>query len=182
MRFVVGCLLLAACSGDDQKNCTVGDLTLAPVIDLYYRGVDGTSKAMQAMDAVPLEQPEQGGYVFYVEPHIHNMDACSVQLTTTLTDMANNSIVVFESRTSTLAPDGTGAAVPINSENDGLVAACPQGQLDRNINDNTYLLTVLAVDPKNRMATASLQVVPTCADSLCTCQCKSTYRLGDPCP
>lgn len=186
MRFVVWWSLFAACSGGaasmDAKNCTVGDLTLAPEIELYYLGVDGTSKVMQPMDSVPLEQPIQGGYVFYVEPHLRNMDACHVQLTTSLTDVVSNAIVVFEARTSTLTVDATGFAVPVNAENDGLVAACPQSQLSRNINDNAYLLQVVALDPNGRQAQASIQVVPTCSEAFCTCQCNSGYKLGDSCP
>ena len=177
MRLALALIALGACS-DPPKDCTVGDLAMAPEIQLFYDG----GAMVQAMDAVPLKQPIQGGWVFYVEPHIRNMDACHVQLTTSLTDTASNQVVVFESRTATLTPGDTGFAVPINEENDGLVAACPQGQLSRNINDNAYLLQVVALDPEGRQAQASIQVVPTCSEAFCTCQCNSGYKLGDSCP
>jgi hypothetical protein len=182
MRLVLSSLLVA-CSGGgatpDAKDCTVGDLSMAPEIQLFF---DGIPMMFQPMDPVPLEQPIQGGWVFYVEPHIRNMEACHVQLTTSLTDTVSNSVVVFESRTATLSLDGTGWAVPINEENDGLVAACPQSQLSRNLDGQPYLLQVVAMDPGGRQAQASVQLVPTCSESFCTCQCDASYKLGDSCP
>src|SRR5450432_409665 len=123
MRVALCSVLLAACSGGggaqpDAKDCTVGDLSLAPTIELYYVTVGGTSAVMVPMGNVPLTQPIQGGYVFYVEPHLQNIDSCSVQLSTSLRDATSNNLVTFESRTISMVVD-QGWAVPTNDQNDG---------------------------------------------------------------
>ena len=187
MRIALCSVLLAACSGGaaappDAKDCTVGDLSLDPEIELFYVTVGGDSAAMVPMGDVPLMQPIQGGYIFYVEPHLRNIDGCSIQVTTSLRDAASNNLVTFESRTISTAVDDQGWAVPTNEQNYGEVAACPQVQLDHNLYDQPYIVDLVAEDPEHRQAHSSVQVTPTCSEAFCYCQCNATYKLGDPCP
>ncbi|HEY0255491.1 MAG TPA: hypothetical protein VGC41_28375 [Kofleriaceae bacterium] len=180
--------LAAACSGDDtttpdaRKSCPTGDLGAAPQIELYQDTGTGSGAMIQAMDSVPLIQPPQGGWVFYVVPRISNMDACGIQLATSLVDTVSGQVVVFESRPSTLMDDGNGWAVAINEGSYGLVAACPQVTPSRDLDNETYTLTVTATDTAGRMATTSIPITPTCSDSFCTCQCAKDYQLGQVCP
>ena len=177
IAFAGGCWI--GCSSP-AKVCTISMAGGAPTLQLFHTNAAGDEVNTQSMDEVPMEQPPQGGWVFYVIPHATNMD-CQVQLTTSLTDTCSNQVVVFESRPVVLEDDGTGWGVPINTSNDGLVAACPQSAITRNLYDVPYLLDVVAEDKDGHRAEVSVQVVPTCSDPYCRCQCDRTYQLGDTC-
>ncbi|MDB4956882.1 MAG: hypothetical protein JWO36_4451 [Myxococcales bacterium] len=192
MQLDHGCLmafavLSAACSGpsmtpqDAPKSCPIGDLTSTPEIELFQIGTDGTYVVIKPMDTIPLLQPPQGGWVFYIAAHARNVDGCQLQLKTSLQDVCTNQVVTLESRAIVLEDDGTGWGVPINQSNDGLVAACPQIGLSRDLTGEPYLLRVVVTDSGGRHAEASVQVVPVCSDPYCLCQCGQNYHLGDNC-
>jgi hypothetical protein len=164
----------------DARSCPVGDLGAAPELELFHNDPANPMK-IASMDSIALEQPPQGGWVFYVEPHARNMDVCGLALTTSLTDTCTHTIVVLETRPVSLEDDGTGWGVPRNIAGDGLVAACPQAMPTRDLDGQPYVLDVVATDRDGRTAKASIEIVPNCSDPFCTCQCSRSYRLGDSC-
>jgi hypothetical protein len=177
----VTCIL--GCSGGaaDTNACPVGDLGAAAELELFHQDDRGTAVPTQAMDAVELVQPPQGGWVFYVIPHVRNMNGCELQLSTSLIDTISHQIIVFESRPVSLTDEGTGWGEPANVSGDGLVAACPQAMAMRDLDENPYTLDVVALDGAGRRAESMVDVVPTCSDPFCRCQCDHLYHLGDNC-
>ncbi|HEY4178826.1 MAG TPA: hypothetical protein VGM90_18395 [Kofleriaceae bacterium] len=172
---------LSACSGGDGKDCPLGDLSAPPEMQLFQHVGVGEPVALQPMDSIALEQPPQGGWVFYIVPHVSNLDGCGLQLETSLIDTVSQQIVVFESRPVTLADDGTGVGVPLDVSGEGLVAACPQAMPSRDLFGVPYTLHVVATDVHGQSAEAKVDIVPMCSDPYCTCQCSASYHLGDDC-
>jgi hypothetical protein len=134
--------------------------------------------------AVPLEQPPQGGYVIYTTVKLRNVWEGSVTFRGRVRDVDSGNVVAFDGRSAniTLGADGWGAPDAIYADVTN-VNPCPDFGV-KDIQRGNWLLEVIAVDSQGRMATASQPVVPECMQSNdlfranCVCTCSAGYYFG----
>ena len=167
----------------------IGDSTQAPeAVLLITDGVSHVLKEVHQGDAIPLEPPPQGGYVFYVGAKVRNVDACGIQLAGTLRDPDSGDRIGYDARTTDLllTADGWGQPDPGNNANVANVNGCPDyGAKD--VQGKPYQLEMYATDRSGRTAKVTASVVPTCMQSNplvqqdCLCNCSANYMLGKTC-
>lgn len=184
---------LSACTsgGDDPppaKRCFVGDESELPEIELVYRDAEGRMQPLEPNGRVPLILPPQGGKVMFVGVRARNLDGCPITLSTSLRDICGDAVIALERRPVQLEPTGDGWLAPLQPtelSNYSNLPACPRANINRDIHDQPYLLTVRAEDKDGRMAEASLEITPFCAEAelleSCECECRADYKLGNDC-
>jgi hypothetical protein len=181
----------AADAGPDGVTCPTGYLGDggAPTIELYVLQPDGTVTAIVQGGTVPLEFPPQGGQVIFVGVRATNVEACALQLTGALRDLATQEVRV-DSRTIDLRPTGdgwgvsgmSGTASPANFAN---IPVCPNEWSSTNIYGNVYGLEITVQDTRGHTVTQKIHVTPQCSEpgllQECLCECQTGYVLGQVC-
>lgn len=180
---------MSACAADACPDF-VGDPALP--VELEVRVLDGDGRALPGADGmrVPLLQPPQGGKVIYAGARARNLALCGAQILASLRDgdEAGARIVGLEGRPLRLVDGGDGwayAAEPMQASSYANLPLCPNHVSTRDIPENPYRLTVTLEDSEGREGSASLAVVPYCAEPEhaveCACTCAEDYVLGRPC-
>ena len=179
---------LFACPDDTPKECFVGDPAQAPVIEAVFRDVNNEMKPLAEGGEVPLILPPQGGKVMVVGVRAKNLDGCPITIATSIRDTCSASIIALENRPVTLEQTSDGWLAPvlpaelINYSN---LPACPRANLERDVHDQPYVLTIRVEDKAGRKAETTVEIVPTCAEpefmEQCLCECDDDYNLGQDC-
>ena len=175
--------------GGSQGSCFAGDPAAAPALVPVYRAVDGTTQLINDGDAIPLIEPPQGGQVLLVGGKAHNIDGCSLVMSTSLRLLGSGAVVAFERRPVTEAPADDGWLWPKRPDllsNFSNLPACPVAGLPQPIDGQSFLLDLQLEDGAGRHAAATVTVVPTCGQpelqARCACTCAADYVLGSDCP
>lgn len=185
--------LLAACSSSDDRDagttrvrCPIGDLAQPLELEIVHQDRDGNLVRTQPGAEVPLIIPPQGGHVLFIGARARNLD-CEIDLTVSLRDECDKSVIAVEQRPATLAigSDGWGEpAFPAHPTHYGNLPACPQAAASRDIEGEPYLLRLVVEDLDGKKGEASLEIIPTCGAAKredCLCECDKDFVLGGPC-
>jgi hypothetical protein len=167
--------------------CPMGDLGAGatPEIAVVARTADGRSEPVAPGASLPLVEPPQGGQVVFVGVRARNIDGCGLLVTATLRDAASGRAVGVDARPVDLARavDGWGETPsPDDISTYANVPVCPNPDAARALDGLPYVLEVSVKDRAGRTASATLDVVPSCAEpSLCPCECRAGADLGSSC-
>jgi hypothetical protein len=183
---VLALVALAACGPGDPDCVTfVGDRTQAPAMDVVALGADGTSAVLAGGGAIQLIKPTQGGRVLLAGLRARNVCTGTIEVDAALIDPCNGHVAGLEGRSVQFVSAGgyAVAAEPTQLSSYANVAVCPNNIGDRDIEDQAYRLTVSLKDGLGRVASATIDVTPVCAEPVeeCRCICAAGYVLGQPC-
>jgi hypothetical protein len=179
---VLGCSSAAVTGAATPSGpCPIGDLAQPIEIVTVVRTPDGHTEEVHSGGAIPLIEPPQGGQVVFVGVRARNLDGCGVVITATLRDPCTNDVIGLEARPVdlTASPSGWGEpSAPADIGSFANVPVCPSSAATRGLDGQRYLLEVDVRDRDKRTAHATLEVIPTCAEtSLCPKECR-----GGPAP
>jgi hypothetical protein len=191
-------LVLAACPSstpaadagpaDANLACNVGDPGAPLELQIILRQVDGSYTLATDGGPAPIQTPPQFGKVLYAGVLARNFGSCTLQLTTSLRDICTGRVIGVESRPVIMRPRGDGwaePADPVQISSYGNLPVCPSAALTRDLHDQPYRLTADVTDATSRTASASLTIVPVCAEpenqADCRCSCSLGYTSGAPC-
>ena len=174
----------------------LGDPSKEPEIELRALTADGTDVPLVDGDNLAVIFPPQGGRVAFVGVRANNIDACGVQVTGALRDIATAQIRI-DGRTLNLdrEPDGWGTSghgTATKFEDSALIGnysnipLCPNQWAAVDVFDQTFELEVLVQDRRKKKVSKKIKVTPRCAEPgakeiACRCLCKKNYVLGESC-
>ena len=174
----------------------LGDPSKDPQIELRALKADGTDVPLNEGDDVAIVFPPQGGRVVFLGVRALNVDACGIQVTGALRDIATQQVRV-DGRTLNLEREadgwgtsGTGTTVSFEDSaligNYSNVPVCPNQWAGVDIFDQSFELEVLVQDRQKRQVSKTIHVTPRCAEpgakeTACRCLCKKGYVLGESC-
>jgi hypothetical protein len=109
-----------------------------------------------------------------------NLDGCGAQITASLRDPYTKTILGFDERPIDLDPEQDGWGWPRAPEDIASFAnlpACPSAAASRGIDGQRYTLEVSVRDRNSRVASAALDVVPSCVETqTCPRECSGGAR------
>lgn len=174
----------------------LGDPSKEPEIELRALTADGTDIPLVEGDSLAVILPPQGGRVAFVGVRAINIDACGVQITGALRDIATAQIRI-DGRTLNLdrEPDGWGTSghgTTTRFEDSALIGnysnipLCPNQWASVDVFDHSFELEVLVQDRRKKKVSKKIKVTPRCAEpgakeTACRCLCKKNYVLGESC-
>ncbi|HKA88300.1 MAG TPA: hypothetical protein VKE22_11560 [Haliangiales bacterium] len=182
-------LLLAGCPSPANTTCSgpVGEAGQPVALGVVLRGADGTTTVAADGAAAALIQPPQGGKVILAGVRARNLDTCGVNLIAAVRDLCTNR-VQLEGRPVNLivADDGWAyPAAPAELDNFANIGVCPNVSGVRNLYGEPYRVEVSVTDKNGKQGSASVMVVPFCAEPEhaldCACTCAARYVLGSSC-
>jgi hypothetical protein len=115
-----------------------------------------------------------------------NLDACGVQLSAALRDVATKQVTI-DARTLALEPkgDGWGGSADEDISSFANIGSCPNQWASIDVFDHEFELTVSLTEASGRSVSRALHVVPYCAEpenvAACECLCKAGYTDQDGC-
>jgi hypothetical protein len=178
------CVDGGATSACDQA--VVGDPDQSPLLEIVTRD-DAGLRTLADGDDVPLILAPQGGFVLLAGARARNLAAGAVQLTGWLRDPSSDRVLGLESRPSELVELADGWASMARPEIFGTfsnISACPSADLEHDVHDQPWLLSLRVEDCAGRSVESQVRVTPRCpleyAD-VCTCECDTDYLLGGVC-
>jgi hypothetical protein len=192
MRALLLLCALAACGDDapaDAGICVVGDLALAPELELVYRTAGGEMAPLGDDTVVPLLTPPQGGKVIYVGVRVRNVDLCGASLQAAVRDPCTNRVVGIERRPIAwrIAEDGFAEpAQPQEISDYANVPLCPNAGAEHDLDGPALQLEMRFYPAGAAPVDRIVPITTSCADdelpNLCRCECDSDYELGVECP
>lgn len=174
----------------------LGDPSQPPQIEIRALQADGTDVPLEEGGDVAIVFPPQGGRVLFVGVRALNVDACGIQVTGALRDIATKQIRLdgrtlnLERESDGWGTSGTGTTVDFEDSaligNYSNVPVCPNEWASVDIFDQSFELELLVQDRQNRQVSKTIHVTPRCSEpgakeTACRCLCKHGYVLGETC-
>jgi hypothetical protein len=199
---LVGCPGTGTTGNDDDAGPSdggivenfVGDPNAEPEGELLIydpRQSPPTSSAHDPQVIAPMIFGPQGGYMVLLGARVRNMDISSLQISGSVRDQCfDPARIVGITQAPMFARERDGWGVP--DDGSGIAAylnmqLCPNTDASRDTDGHEFDVSVRVTDRARRTVVMESTITAECknldgtTDTVCTCQCDSTYELGEDC-